>query len=472
MFADGSHGVLLMREDSAQNIWLSGAGYHGVMDIAKNWRPMPFLSAGLDEVWALQADRDGVVWAFGPDGHLIRAELTRDPAAEPFRMQIRRLQAGETRRTLFGGFGKLAAPPRLSHEDNDLRVEFAAPFFDAPERVEYQFSMDTAGGRWSSWTNETWKDLNNLWEGSYEFRVRARNPYGQMTPEATLFFRIQAPWYRTWWAYVLYVVGAAGVIWQFLRWRYRKLRESNRRLEALVDERTAQIKAQEQRTEALLLNILPAPVAEELRSTGEVTPHHFDDVTVCFTDFVGFTLSSEKLPARELVTHLHRYFTEFDNIVARYGLEKLKTIGDAYMFVAGLPEENPAHAVNAVLAAMEILARAKELSAAEGGMPWKLRIGLHSGPVVAGVVGVKKFAFDIWGDTVNLASRMESSGVPNRVNLSAATYARVRNVIECEARGPVRTKDGRDLEMYFANGLAMQPVPNYSTAFQTPPKEL
>jgi class 3 adenylate cyclase len=144
--------------------------------------------------------------------------------------------------------------------------------------------------------------------------------------------------------------------------------------------------------------------------------------------------------------------------------------------VAGLPEESEAHATNAVLAAMEILACAMEMSAAEGGMPWKLRVGLHSGPVVAGVVGVKKFAFDIWGDTVNLASRMESSGVPNRVNISAATYARVKDVIACEARGPIRTKDGRDLAMYFANGLAVQPVGSqtarFGTVFERPPEAL
>ena len=476
VFADGAHGVLLMREDGQRNVWVSGAGYHGVMDISKNWRPMPFLAAGLDEIWALQADRDGVVWASGPDGRLVRRDPLPNTDIDPFRIHIRRLQAAETRHTLFGGFGRPVGNMEVPQGENDLRVEFAAPFFDAPERVEYQVSIDTAGGRWSNWTNETWKDLNNLWEGNYQLRVRARNPYGQMTPEASIFFRILAPWYRAWWAYMLYVLAAAAVLWMILQWRLRKLRESNQQLEALVDERTAQIRAQEQRTEALLLNILPAPIAEELRSTGEVTPHHFDDVTVCFTDFVGFTLSSEKLPAKELVAHLHRYFTEFDKIVARYGLEKLKTIGDAYMFVAGLPEESEAHATNAVLAAMEILACAMEMSAAEGGMPWKLRVGLHSGPVVAGVVGVKKFAFDIWGDTVNLASRMESSGVPNRVNISAATYARVKDVIACEARGPIRTKDGRDLAMYFANGLAVQPVGSqtarFGTVFERPPEAL
>jgi len=246
-----------------------------------------------------------------------------------------------------------------------------------------------------------------------------------------------------------------------------------------------QIQAQEEKTESLLLNILPASVASELRSTGSVQPMQFDDVTVCFTDFAGFTVSSETIEARDVVAQLDRYFTEFDGIIARYGLEKLKTIGDSYMFVSGLPQATNSHAVDAVLAALEILEKAKEIAARPGGLAWRLRIGLHSGPVVAGVVGVRKFAFDIWGDTVNLASRMESSGAPDRVNLSARTYALVRDFIECEPRGAVRTKDGRDLEMYFAQGMRLQNghdasseefLPayerQYAMAFDGPPRAL
>ncbi|MEP7362530.1 MAG: adenylate/guanylate cyclase domain-containing protein, partial [Acidobacteriota bacterium] len=346
------------------------------------------------------------------------------------------------------------------YSQSGLRFDFAAPFYDDSEGVEYQTMLEGRQTSWSAWSKESWRDLSNLWEGRYRLHVRARNSYGQSSNEATYAFRVLPPWYRTWWAYMLYAVAAFGVTSGLLKWRLYQLRERNLKLEAIVEERTVeirhqrdQIKEQEEKSEALLLNILPAPVAKELLETGAVEPMLFDDVTVCFIDFVGFTVSSETLEAREVVAQLDKYFTEFDRIVTRYGMEKLKTIGDAYMFVSGLPQQSNSHAVDAVLAALEILEKAKELASRPGGTGWRLRIGLHSGPVVAGVVGVRKFAFDIWGDTVNLASRMESSGSPNRVNLSARTYSLVKEFIECEARGLVHTKDGRDLEMFFAQRM-------------------
>jgi class 3 adenylate cyclase len=279
-----------------------------------------------------------------------------------------------------------------------------------------------------------------------------------MSPESSIALQVLPPWYRSWWAYSLYALLSSGIVFGVFRWRLRNLRESNRRLEQIVEERTTEIREQrdqiadqEKKTEALLLNILPAPVAEELRTKGSVSPMHFDDVTVCFTDFVGFTISSETMSSADLVAKLDEYFTEFDKIITAYGLEKLKTIGDSYMFVSGLPTEKADHAYLAVRAALDIVAKAQELGEKNVGLNWRLRVGLHSGPVVAGVVGLKKFAFDIWGDTVNLASRMESSGAPNRVNLSEKTYLKVADKIHCESRGLVKTKDGRDLPMYFAN---------------------
>jgi class 3 adenylate cyclase len=206
-------------------------------------------------------------------------------------------------------------------------------------------------------------------------------------------------------------------------------------------------------SESLLLNILPGEVADELRAKGLVSPKYFEDVTILFTDFVGFTLSTEKLAADELVEMLHDYFTAFDQIVARYRLEKMKTIGDSYMCISGLPVRNPSHPVDTVMAAFEMLHAVQQRARPERPVQWKVRIGIHTGPVIAGVVGFTKFVFDIWGDTVNYISRMESRGEANRINLSERTYSRVKDFFACEYRGKVLTKDKREMDMYFANGI-------------------
>ncbi len=206
-------------------------------------------------------------------------------------------------------------------------------------------------------------------------------------------------------------------------------------------------------SESLLLNILPAEVADELRVKGIVSPKYFEDVTILFTDFVGFTTSTEKLAAEELVELLHDYFTAFDHIVKRYRLEKMKTIGDSYMCLSGLPMRHPAHPVDMVMAALEMVHAVEERDRPDRPAQWKVRIGIHTGPVIAGVVGIDKFAFDIWGDTVNYSSRIESSGQANRINLSERTYSRVKDFFECEHRGKVLTKERRELDMYFVNGI-------------------
>lgn len=205
-------------------------------------------------------------------------------------------------------------------------------------------------------------------------------------------------------------------------------------------------------SQSLLLNILPEQVASELACNGKFAPRYFEDVTVLFTDFVGFTLATEKLAAEELVDVLHSYFTAFDQIVDRYQLEKMKTIGDSYFCAGGLPVRSPSHPIDAVLAAFELV-REVEDRTLPGGATWAVRIGLHTGPVVAGVVGIKKFAFDVWGDTVNLGSRMESGGAPNRINVSESVYRRAKDFFTFEARGRVLTKEKKELEMFLVTGV-------------------
>ena len=206
----------------------------------------------------------------------------------------------------------------------------------------------------------------------------------------------------------------------------------------------------------MLLNILPAEIAEELKETGRTTPRRYESASVLFTDFQGFTLIAAHFPPEDLIAELDRCFSYFDQVCDHYGLEKLKTIGDAYMCAGGIPIANTTHAIDCVLAALEIqdfMNRMKSIKESQGLPYWELRLGIHSGPLVAGVIGERKFAYDVWGDTVNTASRLESTGVTGKVNISGATFELVREFFQCEYRGKVAAKHKGEVDMYFVQGL-------------------
>jgi adenylate cyclase len=210
------------------------------------------------------------------------------------------------------------------------------------------------------------------------------------------------------------------------------------------------ISREKKRSEALLLNILPLETANELKQNGRVEALKFDEVTVLFTDFYQFSKLAEHIEPEVLVASIDQYFQQFDAITSKYGLEKIKTIGDAYMCAGGLPTVNTTHAHDVVKAAIEINAFVKSQMNSEDGLPhFQIRIGIHSGPVVAGIVGIKKWQYDIWGDTVNIAARMEAACVPGRINLSEATYLKIKDTYTCEYRGEIEVKNRGLLNMYF-----------------------
>ncbi|HET6768255.1 MAG TPA: adenylate/guanylate cyclase domain-containing protein [Chitinophagaceae bacterium] len=203
-------------------------------------------------------------------------------------------------------------------------------------------------------------------------------------------------------------------------------------------------------SESLLLNILPAETAKELKQNGKVSAVKFDSVTVLFTDFVQFTKVAEHVEPEQLVKSIDFYFKGFDVIITKYGLEKIKTVGDSYMCASGLPTVTDTHARNVIIAASEMIELVRSESNADDELiHFEIRIGVHTGPVVAGIVGLKKWQYDIWGDTVNIASRMESNSIPGRVNLSETTYQQVKDEFACEYRGDIEIKNHGSMKMYF-----------------------
>lgn len=229
--------------------------------------------------------------------------------------------------------------------------------------------------------------------------------------------------------------------------------ESNKMEKTLHDQNEA-LAAEKIKSDKLLLNILPSETAEELKATGSVRAKYFNSVTVMFTDFHNFTQISEHMQPEELLNEINYYFSAFDMIIGKYEIEKIKTIGDSYMCAAGLPNKSRTHALDTVRAAIEIMdfvLKCKTEKMALNRPYLELRIGVHSGPVVAGVVGTKKFAYDIWGDTVNVASRMESSGVEGKINISGASYELVKKEINCTYRGKINAKNKGMTDMYLVD---------------------
>ena len=224
------------------------------------------------------------------------------------------------------------------------------------------------------------------------------------------------------------------------------------------------IRKEKTRSDNLLLNILPSEIASELKETGSSHTKSFKEVSVMCADIVDFTKVSEKITPEKLVEEIHTCFSAFDHIIQKHKVEKIKTIGDAYLCAGGLPVTDPDHAVNLVNAALEIreyMHERRKLKVSRNEIPFEIRIGIHSGPVVAGIVGVKKYAYDIWGDTVNIAARLEQNSLPGKINISSKTYELVKEKFNCSYRGKIEAKNKGEIDMYF---LEPQRIPSTMTS--------
>ncbi|MEM9921097.1 MAG: adenylate/guanylate cyclase domain-containing protein [Bacteroidota bacterium] len=341
----------------------------------------------------------------------------------------------------------------LDHNDKFFTFEFALAHFENPAEILYSYQLEGFDKEWSEPTVLNTARYNNIPAGKYIFRAKASPGKGVWNArQLAIDIYVQEAYYKTWWFYALIGFGLLLILYVYLRYRVYSIGMRQKELEAIVSARTEELEREKKKSDDLLLNILPVNIAEELKRFGKAKAKRHESVTVMFIDFQSFSHIAAKLEPEDLVAEIDFCFRAFDEIMEIFGLEKIKTIGDAYMCVGGILNEDALSAVQVVRAALEIQSFLHNLSkerAEQGLLSFEARIGIHTGPVVGGVVGTKKFAYDIWGDTVNIASRMETTGQTNKVNISQATYELVADFFECQARGKITVRNVGDVEMYF-----------------------
>jgi adenylate cyclase len=339
----------------------------------------------------------------------------------------------------------------LNHRNNNVRFELGPA-----DTIDYQYFLEGFDKSWSPWRRINVKEYTNLPAGTYSFKIRyiiSGNSGGEIS---LLRLKVLPLWCFSRPAIILYLVFLSLIIWASYDQLNLRFARTQFTLEQLINKRTEDLIIEKEKSEALLANVLPKNTASEIMEKGKATKIKYNFVTVLFSDIQGFTKIAEEMNPEVLIDELDKFFFYFDSVVEKFGIEKIKTIGDAYMCAGGIPEKNRTNPVEVILAALEMKAymkKLKETSELEGMKFWDIRIGIHTGTVVAGVVGQKKLSYDIWGDTVNTASRMESSGEAGKINISGTTYEFVKEFFNCEYRGKMPVKYKGELEMYFVEGI-------------------
>jgi class 3 adenylate cyclase len=373
----------------------------------------------------------------------------------------------------------------LSYRQRSFTIRFQPSELSNTNLVNYKYVLEGSeeGEILIQSNNEI--NFNALSSGDYVLKVYARNGLGPWsTSPALLEISIQAPFWKTWWFWSLLAIGLSFISYVFVRQRIEQGRREQVRLEIKIAERTREIREQKKQIEiqneqiqeeknkveeqqkllqlekdksdSILLNILPESSVKELKSKGKVSAKAYSTVTVMFTDVVGFTKISENMAPSRLVNKLDVMFRKFDEIIVSNELEKIKTIGDAYMCAGGVPEKNSTNPIDTCLAALQIqdyMAKLKYDAIANHEDYWEIRLGINTGSVTAGVIGSQRLAYDIWGSTVNEAQRMEMLGEPGKVMVSGSTFSYIEPYFECEFKGKVQTKGKGLIDMYIVNRI-------------------
>ncbi|GJM32175.1 MAG: hypothetical protein DHS20C18_11760 [Saprospiraceae bacterium] len=343
----------------------------------------------------------------------------------------------------------------LTYQDKLFTFSFTLADYRNPSQNTYSFMLEGFENTWSSPNTINSVRYNNIPAGNYTFRVKARAGQSEWSKqELAIPIHISEAYYNTWPFRILCVLLILGSIWAIMRYRIILIKKREKELEGIVKARTQELEKEKQKSEELLLNILPAETANELKTHGFAKAKRHELVTVMFSDFKNFSRIAEQLEPEDLVAKIDFAFRAFDEIIDKYGLEKIKTVGDAYLCVGGISSDDSDEAMRVVSAALEIqeFLKANAVEKKLHQHPYfEARLGIHTGPLVAGIVGIKKFAYDIWGDTVNIASRMETNGAVGKVNISTTTFELIQDRFHCKYHSQF-TENNADIGMYFVLG--------------------
>jgi ligand-binding sensor domain-containing protein/class 3 adenylate cyclase/HD superfamily phosphodiesterase len=374
---------------------------------------------------------------------------------------------------------------KLDHTQRSFTIRFQASDVSNPELINFKYILEGTDEQEIFLGTDNEIHFNALAYGSYVLKVYAKKGIGEWSEEpAILKLELRPPFWLSWWFFIVCGILFALLIAFYIRFRLDSERREQVLLEIKINERTREIREQSKKiekqklqieeernkvvekqrllqiekdkSEKLLVNIIPSDTLEELKRKGKAKARAYKKVSVIFSDFVGFTKISDALKPTELVEKLDFFFTKFDEIIEKNNLEKIKTIGDAYMAAGGVPVRNNSNPIEACLAGLQIqdfVTKHKEESTAKGNASWDLRLGINTGEVTAGVIGTKKFAYDIWGASVNKAQRMEILGEPGKVTITGNTYRFISAFFDTTFKGKVQSKSRGLIDMYTVDGI-------------------
>ena len=355
--------------------------------------------------------------------------------------------------SLKGGPEKVSITLRNSESaDKGLDFHFSGLELQRLPEPLFRYRIRPGNTDWSGWSSNRNYKLEELRHGKYSIEMQAMDLYGRVTETAQMPFTIAPPFYASWYAYLFYGLLLLTGLYLLQKMRIISFNRAESRIEERMEIKFQNLTAEKEKSDKLVSEILPEETAKQIKTKGKAKWDKYERATVLFSDIQGFTRIAEEMNPEKLIDELDTFFFHFDSVVEKYNIEKIKTIGDAYMAAGGIPHKNSTNPVEVVMAALEMQSYMQDLKSSRAEI-WDLRIGIHTGPVIAGVVGHKKISYDIWGDTVNTASRMESSGTPGKINISGITYGMVKDYFLCEYRGKLPVKYKGNIDMYYVNGL-------------------